>query len=348
MRIIVCNSQVPFEYGGAEILAHALCAALREHGHEADLVQIPQQWEPRSEIIKNYVVWRMLDLTRTYHQQPIDRVICLKYPSYAVQHPRKTTWLVHQLRQVYDLYGSPFGFVGNTAEDRDMRTAVMQMDCNTIAESRRVYAISANVADRLWRYNGIKADVLYPPPALTGRLLCKEHGDFVLSVGRLVPIKRVDLLIRAMALVTTPVRCIISGTGEDTPRLRQLAARLHVNDRCQFAGFVDDDRLVDLYAHCLAVYNAPVDEDYGLVTVEAFMAGKPVLTAMDSGGTLEFVREGETGYVFDASMPAMLAQQIDELYAHRETARQMGMRAQEAVSDITWDVTIARLLDEHP
>jgi glycosyltransferase involved in cell wall biosynthesis len=346
MRIVVCNSQVPFEYGGAEILAGALCEQLRVRGHEVDLVQIPQQWEPRAEIVKNYLVWRLLSLTHTYTQEPIDRVICLKYPAYAVQHPRKVTWLVHQLRQAYDLYGSAFGFLENTAEDRETRAAVTRMDTTTIAESYRVHAISANVARRLWQYNGIEASVLHPPPALDGRLRCEAYGDYVLSVSRLAPIKRVDLLIQALALVETPVRCLICGTGIDSERLQQLAVRLRVQDRCQFLGFVDNESLIALYARCLAAYYAPVDEDYGLATVEAMKAHKPVLTATDSGGTLEFVLEGETGYVFEPQTPAQLAQRLDELYEHRDLARRLGDRGADLVSNITWDHTIARLLED--
>lgn len=345
MRTIICNSQVPFEYGGAEIQANALYEQLRQHGEEVSLVQIPQQWEPRAEILKGYMLWRLLDLTHTYNLLPVDRVICLKHPSYAVQHPRKITWLIHQLRQVYDLYGTPFGFVGNTEEERKICEAVTQMDTTTIGESKKIFAISHNVADRLWRYNGLRAEVLYPPIALEGQLHPGEYGHYVLSVSRLTPIKRVDLLIRAMALVRTPVRCVIVGTGEDTRRLHQLASRLHVTDRCQFLGFVETNKVIEAYANCLAVYYGPVDKDYGLATIEGFKSAKPVLTCTDSGGTLEFVTDGETGYVVDPTKPAELAQRLDELYTNAGLARRLGERGAEIVRDITWDTTISRLLD---
>ena len=167
-----------------------------------------------------------------------------------------------------------------------------------------------------------------------------------LSVSRLAPIKRVDLLLQALALVKTPVRCLIGGTGIDSERLQQLAARLQVQDRCQFLGFVDNESLISLYARCLAVYYAPVDEDYGLVTVEAMKAHKPVLTATDSGGTREFVVEGETGFLFEPQTPALLAQRLDELYLRRDLARRLGDRGADLVRNITWDHTIARLLED--
>lgn len=344
MRIVVCSSQVPFERGGADVHASEVCRQLRLRGHQAELVQIPQQWQPRSEIIKNYLVWRMLSLTHTYQQQPIDRVICLKHPSYAVQHPHKVTWLMHQLRQAYDLYGTPYSFMGNTPEDRETRTAIVQMDTLTIGESQAVFAISQNVAERLERHNGIQATVLYPPTALEGALRCDAYDGYVLSVGRLTRIKRVDVLIEALAHVETPLRCLIAGAGEDSARLRRLARLRGVARRCEFLGYVSNERLLDLYARCLAVYHGPVDEDYGLVTIEAMKAHKAVLTAHDSGGAAEFVVDGESGYRCDPRNPRELAARLDALYEDRALAERLGRRASERVRAITWDATIARLL----
>ena len=67
------------------------------------------------------------------------------------------------------------------------------------------------------------------------------------------------------------------------------------------AGFVDDATLVDLLADAVAVVYSPLDEDYGYVTLQAFLAGVPVITAADSGGVLEWVTDGVTGLVTDGS-----------------------------------------------
>ena len=64
-----------------------------------------------------------------------------------------------------------------------------------------------------------------------------------------------------------------------------------------FSGRVGDDELTDLYARCLAVYYAPVDEDFGMVPFEAFLAEKPVITTADAGGPLEVVVDRRTGLV---------------------------------------------------
>jgi glycosyltransferase involved in cell wall biosynthesis len=344
LRIAVCTSQVPFMYGGAEILADALVDQLRKRGHEVALVTIPQSWYPKENILKNYLAWRLVDLHKTHEQKPIDRVIALKFPAYAVPHDYKITWLIHQLRQAYDLLGTEYSFFDNSQKDRELRGLINRMDRTTIAESRHVFSISGNVAGRLQRFNRVESEVLYPPPAMDGQFYNDGYGDYVLSVSRLHVSKRVDHLVRAMGLVETSVKCRIAGEGPDISDLRKLAHRLGASDRIDFLGFVDDEDLVDLYAGALAIYYAPMDEDYGLATVEAMKSQKPVLTADDSGGVLEFVQDGITGFVLRPDDPAALARRIDELYSDRNKARRMGSAGREVVSGITWDRTIDRLL----
>src|SRR5207244_4506829 len=97
---------------------------------------------------------------------------------------------------------------------------------------------------------------------------------------------------------------------------RVFATSRNVAERLlRFNGRVDDDRLADLYARCLAVYYAPVDEDFGMVPFEAFLSGKPVLTTTDAGGPLEVVHDRETGLVV-APDPRELAQACTYLGEH--------------------------------
>lgn len=345
MRIAVCSSQVPFEYGGAEILAEALVEQLRQRGHEVSLVQVPQRWYPKEEILKNYLMWRLVNLDVTHEQEPIHRVIALKYPAYAVPHDNKVTWLIHQLRQAYELFGTEYSFFENSPEDHELRNTIRRMDRNTILESRHIYAISQNVAGRLKKYNDVEAEPLYPPPAMDGRFYCETYGDYVLSVSRLNLLKRVDHLVRAMGHVQTDVRCLIAGRGPDLSQLQQLARQVGAEDRVEFLGFVPNERLLALYARARALYYAPLDEDYGLATVEAMKSHKPVLTSSDSGGVLEFVTDGETGYVTPPDDPQALAQRIDALYTQKQTAQRLGDAGFACVRDINWDTTVARLLE---
>ncbi len=107
--------------------------------------------------------------------------------------------------------------------------------------------------------------------------------------------------------------------------------------------------LVALYAGCRAAYYAPLNEDYGYVTVEAFLSRKPVVTTSDAGGPLEFVTDEETGVVTEPE-PEAIAAGIDRLWAQPEGApagdgATPGTRASRG---ITWDHVIDRLTDSIP
>ena len=134
---------------------------------------------------------------------------------------------------------------------------------------------------------------------------------------------------------------MIAGEGPDRSRLEQLAAGL--NGQVEFAGRVDDERLADLYARCLAVYYAPVDEDFGMVPYEAFLSEKPVITTHDAGGPLEVVRDRETGIVV-APEPAALAQACAYLAAHIDEAKAWGRAGKGIAERVTWDACIDALL----
>jgi glycosyltransferase involved in cell wall biosynthesis len=344
LRVLVCTGWVPFVRGGNEVLAEALCREIDRAGHEAELLRVPFSVDPKSEIIKGYAACRMMSISQA--RPDVDRVIALKFPAFAVEHPQKIVWLVQQYRQVYDLFGTPRSTFDTSPEDHTVRRAVHQMDSASIGEARRILAISQNVADRLRRFNGLRASVVYPPPPLAGAYYHAEYGNYVLCVGRLDSLKRVDRLIKAIGYAKSDIHCKIIGTGPELDALRHLASRGKAKGRVELVGNVDDQTLTGLYAHALAVYYGPYDEDYGMVTVEAMRSQKPVLTFDDSGGVLEFVRNGETGYVIGQDRPEeMLADLLDELYLHRDLAARLGARAMERVEGITWSAVLPHLLE---
>lgn len=344
-RIVVCSTRVPFAYGGAEMLAESLRDQLAARGHEVDLVELPFAWGDRVQLLKSAMAWRLLDLNAASEKR-IDLVIATRFPSYVVRHPHKVVWLVHQMRQVYDLLGTSHSDFTDAPRDRKVIEMVRTMDRRTLSEARSVYTISQNVADRLKRFNDLHGEALYPPPRLDGEYRPGDFGDYVFTLGRLDPLKRFDLLVRAMKHVETPVRCRIGGTGPDREKLEALIDKLGARDRVDLLGWVDDRDVPGLYAGALAVYYAPYDEDYGYVTVEAFKSGKPVLTAADSGGVLEFVEDGRSGFVVPPDSPRDLAARIDALYRDRERARRMGRAGMEKVERIGWDEVVGRLVGE--
>jgi glycosyltransferase involved in cell wall biosynthesis len=341
VRIAVCAPQVPFLHGGAEIVSERLVEELRQREHEADLVTIPYKWYPGTRVLSQALLWRLVDLTES-DGRPIDLAIATKFPAYAVRHPNKVVWLLHQFRQAYELDRTELGQFGEEPLDRATRRAVHRLDKATLGEAKRVFATSRNVADRLQRSTGIQADVLpHPPQDLDYR--CEAYEEFVLSVGRLDRAKRVDLLLAAAA-ASNGLRFVIAGDGPDRERLEEIATGLGLDGRVSFAGRVDAGELADLYARCLAVFYAPVDEDFGMVPYEAFLAHKPVITTRDAGGPLEVVEDGRTGLVCEPD-PRAIAEACAWLAEHPDKARNFGRAGGERAQSVTWNSAIDRLLE---
>jgi hypothetical protein len=170
---------------------------------------------------------------------------------------------------------------------------VQRLDKVALGEARKLFATSRNVADRVKRSTGLDAEVMpHPPQELPYRT--ESYDDFVLSVGRLDRAKRHELLLDALA-ADSSLTCVIVGDGPDRERLEDVAQRHGLDGRARFAGRVDEQELADLYARCLAVYYAPVDEDFGMVPFEAFLSEKPVVTTTDAGGPLEVVADRRRG-----------------------------------------------------
>jgi glycosyltransferase involved in cell wall biosynthesis len=331
MRIAVCLPQVPFARGGAEIFTDELVRQLRARGHEAEVVSVPFKWYPGRRVLTQAFLWRLLDLTES-DARPIDLVVATKFPSYCVRHPNKVVWLLHQFRQAYELDRTELGQFSESAEDRALRRRVQRLDEIALCEARKLFATSANVADRLRRSTGLEAEVLpHPPQELPYRT--DAYEPFVLSVNRLDRAKRVDLLIEAAARRGMDV--VIVGDGPDRGRLESLA-----NGQARFTGRIPEQELADLYARCRAVFYAPVDEDFGMVPFEAFRAGKPVVTTTDAGAPLDVVHERETGRVVEPTVDAV----ADALAIGEDEARAWGQAGKALAERVTWDGAIDRLL----
>ena len=340
MRIAVCLPQVPFERGGAEIFADTLVEELRRRDHEAALVTVPYKWYPRERVLTQAFLWRLLDVEEA-NGRPIDLVIATKFPSYAIRHQNKVVWLLHQFRQAYDLDLTPLGQFDEGSFDRATRRAVQRFDRVALGEARRLFTTSRNNAERLRGSLGLEAEVMpHPPQELPYR--CEEYGSFLLSVGRLDRAKRVDLMLEALAAETT-LDGVIVGDGPERGELEARARDLGLDGRVTFAGRVDEAELADLYARCLAVYYAPVDEDFGMVPYEAFLAEKPVVTTSDAGGPLEVVVDRKTGLVA-APAPAALADAFGWLRDNRDRAQELGRAGKQVAQDVSWQTTIERLL----
>jgi glycosyltransferase involved in cell wall biosynthesis len=340
--VLVCETQVPLVRGGAELLVRQLVHELRRRGIATDRVSLPFKWYPKDEILPHAAAWRLLDLSESNGRR-IDLVIATKFPTYFARHPRKVCWLVHQHRAAYELCATEYSDFANEEIDVGLRERIMALDERMLGECEGLYTISQTVTARLAKYNGLSSTPLYHPPLLAPRLQPGEYGSYVLSVARLERNKRVDLAVRAMAYLPSHLQLVVVGDGSHRHLIERTAEQLDVRDRVTFTGAIDDDALLPWYRNALCVVYAPFDEDYGLATLEGFLAAKPVITAHDSGGTLEFVRDRVNGRVVGPA-PEEIAAAIVELDSDRRLAASWGDAGRALALGISWDTVIDRLL----
>ncbi len=341
-KIAVLHAQIPFSRGGAELMVETLTKELCKRGFQAELISIPFRWYPENGLYDNMLMWKMLDLSEV-NGESIDLVIPTKFPTYGINHPNKVLWLMHQHRAAYDLYLNKEHFgLGTIDNGEKMRGRIIKFDEVSLKESKRIYTISKNVAARLKENSNLQGEALYHPPALQGRYYSDNFDNYILTVGRLDPLKRNDLIIRALKFCDKNIQLVIVGKGPEKEKLEHLADREGVIDRVKFLGFVKDEELLKLYANTRGVYFAPVDEDYGYITLEAFLSGKPVITCKDSGGVLEFVEDGKSGFVCDVQ-PENIAECINKLFGDSSLAKAMGQEGCKSVKNISWDNVVDRL-----
>ncbi|MBC8647164.1 MAG: glycosyltransferase, partial [Thermoanaerobaculia bacterium] len=127
-------------------------------------------------------------------------------------------------------------------------------------------------------------------------------------------------------------------------RLRRLARELGVADRVRWiTEEVGEEALLDLYAGARLVIVAAAGEDLGYVPLEAFLSGKAVLTTEDAGGPLEFVTDGETGFVVPAR-PETLGAALRLAWERPDALARLGEKGRQRASALSWDRTVAALL----
>jgi glycosyltransferase involved in cell wall biosynthesis len=329
-------------WGGAEQAVSGLRQALLGRGFDVHLIEIPVIWGSAPRLIRSCLMWRLLDLTVPGATE-MDIVIAAKFPSYFVRHPRKVVWLIHQYRPLYDQAELSQMRVRSRLKTKGARRLMSWGDRRALTEAERVFTISKNVSRRLSTFNGIQARHLYPPPPHLGSYRTDGFGDYVFTVSRLEAQKRIGLLVEAMQHVDRRVKCLIAGTGPEAEALQRLISRLELDHRVQLIGPVNDETLLRLYAGAFSVYFGPLDEDLGLVTLEAMASGKPVLTLADSGGPLEFVEDGVTGWVMPPHADAIAAA-VSRAYAQRNLCREMGAAGRQRVMAVNWDHVVDTLV----
>lgn len=376
---IVAPSPVPFTIGGMEYLIAGLWENINKYtAHQAEIIKVPIDESSFWGLIEGYKKFYYLDLDHfdqiittkypawmvrhpnhicymahrlrgvydTYHltglPEDVDdrNVYVNKVIQYMDQNGSTVEGLFDALDELYkvqekvpqEYFALPGPF---------LRRIIHFMDNKALSHRRikKFYAISENVKNRTEYFpEGAQVKVVYPPSSLPD--FNQGRFDYLFTVSRLDKPKRVSLMIEAMKYVNSDIRLKIAGTGPMGQELKRMAAG---DERIEFLGFVSDDEVIGYYANARCVLFTPYDEDYGLVTIEAMMSGKPVITCNDSGGPTEFVKDGENGFLC-RSEPEDLARQIQRICdMSEEQLREMGQKAYKRVSAINWETVVHEL-----
>lgn len=382
---IVGPSPVPFTIGGAENLLWGLCEAINQYtDHQAELIKLPSlelnfwdlietyykffhlnldhfdlvistkypSWMVRHKNCICYMVHTLRGLYDTYHlmnlpgevdrsQKDINKLLDYIVSNQGIDKFETVFQMLFELKGKKEIPQKYFEFPGPL-----IRELLHYFDQGALSQPgmKKLCAISKTVKNRKEYYpKESNVEVIYPPTVLKERKRTENQMDYIFFASRLDAPKRIDLLIRAMKYVRNNIPLYIAGNGPQRQELEKLAGK---DSRIHFLGFISDTSLEEYYSNSLVIPYFPYDEDYGLITIEAMLHKKPVITTKDAGGPTEFVKNGKTGFVtrFDAKE---VAEKIDYLFEHPEEAKRMGENAYQCVKDITWENTISGLLGEN-
>ena len=231
----------------------------------------------------------------------------------------------------FDSYIARFAWNGwKKAAARHFFSAFRGWDFRAGQKPGRLIAISLESARKIERAYRRTPSIIYPPVDVARYPLAHRSEDFFLAVSRLMPYKRMDIVVEAFRELRYPLKVV--GTGPDLARLRALAGPETV-----FTGAVTEDDLIDLYSRCRCLL-FPGEEDFGLVPLEAHACGKPVI-AFGRGGALETLLPANPAFAVRSSDPTAVffyeqtsaavvaaVRQFERLDFSPEAARAQAMR----------------------
>jgi len=346
MRVIVASTYVPFVDGGGVQIVDWTVEAMRNRGIEAEAMFLPFS-DDREVVLAEIAALRSLDLADS-----CDVLVPIRWPSHVIRHPRKRPWFIHHLRLFMDLWNWPGNPVPHTPATIALREFLVGIDTAALREADRRFTNSEVVRRRVQAFNGLDAEVLYPP-------LRDGHGPaddiryepFVFYPSRVNPTKRQLLAMEAALATTCDARIVIAGDCDDPryeARLRALAESPEGRERIDLRlGWMTEEDKADCLARCSAVLYLPVDEDsYGYPSLEAHQHGKPVISCTDSGGTSELIVDGLNGLLVEPT-PEALSRAIDAYAGAPDRAAEAGSAglARMAELGIDWDHVVARLTE---
>lgn len=217
-----------------------------------------------------------------------------------------------------------------------------KIDFISYQKTSKILAISGEVKERVRKYYKRDCDVLYPGVEFK-KYKAGNFQNYFLSVSRLVSAKRIDIIVKAMKQIENKgIHLLLIGEGPEKEKLKKLAEK---DKRIKFVGCITDNKLYELYSKCLSLIYIPINEDFGLVPVEAGASKKPTI-GVKEGGLKETILDEKTGFLIENPDPEKLAEKMELLMADKKLAEKMGNQAYKYCKKFDWE-NILKELDQH-
>jgi glycosyltransferase involved in cell wall biosynthesis len=227
----------------------------------------------------------------------------------------------------HNMWGEGTGLVGAISKFNDSRFS------KTLETFDHIIAVSDAVRDDLIRRGYPEKYVTTVPTCLTGGIdPGKGDGDFILSLGRLVKTKGLDVLMEAMKDVDH--KLVVCGSGPEEKRLRKLISKYGLEDRVEMKGYVTDEERTALMGSCRFFVMPSLFESLGLAAEELMSRGRPVVCS-DANGLPETV--GKAGVVVPKGDAKALADAMNSLYDDGERCNELAEAAVERAKFYDWD-----------
>lgn len=358
MRILVVNWQDRENphAGGAELHLHEVFGRIARDGHEVDLLCSGFDGAAPETTIDGMRVFRVgtrftfpLHARRGYERlvaaRPYDVVVedLNKIPLYMRRwNPPRLVVLTHHLFGVTAFREESVPVAAATwLAERPLAAGYAGTPFEAVSQSTRDDLIRRGIPAGTIRviHNGVDIESLTPDSNERSTLPLFSY------LGRLKKYKRVDLVIRAFALLDRPdARLEIAGKGDDRDRLEGLVSKLGLDDRVRFLGYITEAQKRDLLRRSWATVLASPKEGWGISNLESAACGTPVVAA-DSPGIRESVIDGETGFLVPGSDVAAYAAAMRGLVESPDLVRTLGANARRFAETFTWERAAAETLD---
>lgn len=334
--------------GGAEVHAHEVLSRLAARGWDCTLVShavhdLPErETESGYAILReggastfNFTVWSQLPswIARTRAQIVVDDSNKIAFLA-----PWRTkvpvVALIHHLfgKAIFREASLPAALYVNLAE-RLVPRCYRDVPTMTGSPSARAELMSLGLRDVVDVGEGVDLSG-YAPPAAGER-----DPDLLLYLGRIKKYKGLDALLHTVAALVARhpgIRLEVAGSGDDVPRLQDLARTLGISERVRFLGRVTEEEKISLYRRASVALNSSLKEGWGLTSIEANGCGTPVV-ASNVPGLCDSVRDGETGFLVPFGDHAAMAERVGRILSDPALAAGMRESCLAWAAAHTWD-----------